>query len=130
MPSERSCPRWPSDARCSITSRNSPLASASGPSADSRRSSHIFLKNFSHPCHTSHTQAMCAALCTNHPNSGVAIAPRCTSVVHPQQLNAGHTVVNVLIHNPGSCASSTKTRLSPESTPLNTVTELYLLFLL
>ena len=30
-PNAKSCPRWPSDARCSITSKNSPLASVNAP---------------------------------------------------------------------------------------------------
>src|SRR5262245_19169584 len=34
MPRRRFAPRWPSDVRCSITSRNSPPGSGSAPSAD------------------------------------------------------------------------------------------------
>ena len=51
---------------------------------------------------------MCAALCTNQSNSRVAIAPRCTPVVHPQRLNTGHTVVNLVIHTPARALAAAR----------------------
>src|SRR5271157_3772472 len=130
-PSARFCPRWQSDVRCSITSRNSPLASASGPSADSRRSRrNFFPKNFSHVCHTRHTQLLCAALCTTQSNSDVVSSVPCTATLPPQRLNTRRTVVNAVHPQAQHCLSCAKTPLSPGCTALITVTEISPLILL
>jgi hypothetical protein len=43
---------------------------------------------------------MCAAVCTNRPNTGEAIQLQCTPVLHPQRPNTEHTVINGVIHKP------------------------------
>jgi hypothetical protein len=43
---------------------------------------------------------MCAAVCTNRPNTGEAIRLQCTPVLHPQRPNTEHTVINGVIHKP------------------------------
>ena len=87
----RSCPRWPSAVRSSTTSKSSPLASGSAPSAESAGFSCTFFEKTSlTSSHTCHTRAVCAVLCTNTQTSGAAShALRAHRVLHPQPAQHG-----------------------------------------
>lgn len=83
-----------------------------------------FIENFSHPRHTRHTSAVCAALCTNHDKT----APSSTSThtpARPSPTTRLATHSHQRSHPQADpSASSIKTASSPASTPFNTVTDL------
>jgi hypothetical protein len=85
--------------KCSITSRNSQLASVSAPSADLPARAKVFSKNFPPPRHTSHTPMMCAPLCTSWQNTRALPELTCTPVFPPQRTHTAHTADGDPIHN-------------------------------